>query len=104
MGSNVIPSAPEPSIYPQLPQLDFRMQKANEIAASLDAEVAHYRGVAKKYKRAKKIVNWSATGTGLPFCCLLYRKFRVGALCHWHPCRQFHLAVSAEHSLLLLLG
>ena len=48
MGSNVIPSAPEPSIYPQLPQLDFRMQKANEIAASLDAEVAHYRGVAKK--------------------------------------------------------
>ena len=65
MGSNVIPSAPEPSVYPQLPQLDFRMQKANEIAASLDAEVAHYRVVAKKYKRAKKIVNWSATGTGL---------------------------------------
>ena len=60
MGSNVIPSAPEPSIYPQLPQLDFRMQKANEIAASLDAEVAHYRVVAKKYKRAKKIFNWTA--------------------------------------------
>ena len=67
MGSNVIPSAPEPSIYPQLPQHDFRMQKANEIAASFDAEVAHYRVVAKKYKRAKKIVNWSATGTGLLF-------------------------------------
>ena len=65
MGSNVILSAPEPSIYPQLPQHDFRMQKATEIAASLDAEVAHYRVVAKKYKRAKKIVNWSATGTGL---------------------------------------
>ena len=65
MSSNVIPSAPEPSVYPRLPQLDFRMQKANEIAASLDAEVAHYRVVAKKYKRAKKIVNWSATGTGL---------------------------------------
>ena len=64
MGSNVIPSAPEPSIYPQLPQLDFRMQKANEIAASLDAEVAHYRVVAKKYKRAKKIFNWGATGCG----------------------------------------
>ena len=61
MGSNVIPSAPEPSIYPQLPQLDFRMQKANEIAASLDAEVAHYRVVAKKYKRAKKIINWSVS-------------------------------------------
>ena len=66
MSSNVIPSAPhDESLYPQLPQLDFRMQKANEIAASLDAEVAHYRVVAKKYKRAKKIVNWSATGTGL---------------------------------------
>ena len=58
----VIPSAPEP-MYPQLD--DFSMQKANEIAAALNAEVAHYRVVAKKYKRAKKIVNWSATGTGL---------------------------------------
>ena len=67
MGSNVIPSAPhdESSLYPQLPQHDFRMQKANEIDAALNAEVAHYRVVAKKYKRAKKIVNWSATGTGL---------------------------------------
>ena len=62
MGSNVFPSAPE-SMYPQLD--DFRMQKANEIAAALNAEVAHYRVVAKKYKRTKKIVNWSATGTGL---------------------------------------
>ena len=65
MGSNVIPSAPESSIYPQLPQHDFRMRKANEIDAALNAEVVHYRGVAKKYKRAKKIANWSATGTGL---------------------------------------
>ena len=65
MCSNVIPSAPEPSIYPQLLPHDFRMQKANEVAATLNAEVVHYRGVAKKYKRAKKIVNWSATGTGL---------------------------------------
>ena len=65
MSSNVIPSAPESSIYPQIPQHDFRMQKANEIAAALNAEVAHYRVVAKKYKRAKKIVNWSATGTDL---------------------------------------
>ena len=65
MCSNVIPSAPEPSIYPQLPQHDFRMQKANEVAADLNAEVLHYRSVAKKYKRAKKIVNWSATVTGL---------------------------------------
>ena len=65
MSSNVIPSAPhdESSLYPQLD--DFRMQKANEVEAALNAEVAHYRVVAKKYKRAKKIVNWSATGTGL---------------------------------------
>ena len=41
------------------------MQKSNEIAAALNAEVIHYRVVAKKYKRAKKIVNWSATVTGL---------------------------------------
>ena len=41
------------------------MQKANEVAAALNAEVVHYRGVAKKYKRAKKIVNWSVTVTGL---------------------------------------
>ena len=65
MSSNAIPSAPEPNIYPQLPQHDFRMQKANEIAAALNAEVSHYRVIAKKYKRAKKIVNWSATGTGI---------------------------------------
>ena len=66
MSSNVIPSAPhdESSLYPQLPQQDFRMQKANEVEAALNAEVAHYRVVVKKYKRAKKIANWSATGCG----------------------------------------
>ena len=67
MCSNVLPSAPhdESSLYPQLSPHDFRMQKANEVAAALNAEVVHYRGVRKKYKRAKKIVNWSATGSGL---------------------------------------
>ena len=66
MCSNVLPSAPhDESLYPQLSPHDFRMQKANEVAAALNAEVVHYRGVAKKYKRAKKIVNWSATGCGL---------------------------------------
>ena len=59
MCSNVLPSAP---IYPDLPQHDFRLQKANEVSAALNAEVVHYRGVAKKYKRAKKAANWSATG------------------------------------------
>ena len=66
MSSNVLPSAPhDESLYPQLSPHDFRMQKANEVAAVLNAEVVHYRGIAKKYKRAKKIVNWSATGSGL---------------------------------------
>ena len=66
MCSNVLPSTPnDESLYPQLSPHNFRMQKANEIAAALNAEVVHYRGVAKKYKRAKKIVNWSATGSGI---------------------------------------
>ena len=67
MCSNVLLSAPhdESSLYPQLSPHDFRMQKANEVAAALNAEVVHYRDVAKKYKRAKKIVNWSATGSGI---------------------------------------
>ena len=67
MSSNVLPSAPqeEPSLYPQLSPHDFRMQKANEVSAALNAEVVHYRSVAKKYKRAKKTTNWAAAGSGL---------------------------------------
>ena len=65
MCSNVLPSAPESSLYPQLPQHNFRMQKANEVSAALNAEVAHYRAVAKKYKRAKKAANWSAAGSSM---------------------------------------
>ena len=67
MTSNVLPSAPpdEQGLYPQLPQHDFRMQKANEVSAALNAEVIHYRSVAKKYKRAKKTTNCVATGSGL---------------------------------------
>ena len=66
MCSNVLPSAPhDESLYPQLSPHDFRKQKANEVAAGLNAEVVHYRSIAKKYKRAKKIVNWSATGSGV---------------------------------------
>ena len=65
MAPNVLPSAPEPSLYPQLSQHDFRMQKANEVSAALNAEVVHYRAVAKKYKRAKKVTNWSAAGSTL---------------------------------------
>ena len=67
MSSNVLPSAPhdESNLYPQLSPHDFRMQKANEVSAALNAEVVHYCGVAKKYKRAKKTTNWFAAGSGL---------------------------------------
>ena len=72
MSSNVIPSAPhDESLYPQLPQLHYRMQKANDVEAALNAEVNHYRIVAKKYKRAKKIVNWS----GVEW--IRYKEFRM---------------------------
>ena len=68
---NVLPSAPPEQIYPELPtqpQPNFRMQKVNEISAALNKEVGHYRVVGKKYKRAKKFVNWSAAGSsGLSF-------------------------------------
>ena len=74
MCSNVLPSAPESSLYPQLPQHDFRMQKANEVSAALNAEVVHYRAVAKKYKRAKKAANWSAAA---PVWFQLYFQARV---------------------------
>ena len=81
MCSNVLPSAPheEPNLYPQLPQHDFRMQKANEICADLNKEVVHYRSVAKKYKRAKKAANWSAAGCGM-FSTLLSSASLASAL------------------------
>ena len=81
MASNVLPSAPheEPRLYPELSPHDFRMQKANEISAALNAEVAHYRGVAKKYKRAKKTTNWFAAGCGL-FSTLLSSASLASAL------------------------
>ena len=41
------------------------MQKANEVSAALNAGVVHYRAVAKKYKRAKKVTNWSTAGSTL---------------------------------------
>ena len=65
MSSNVLPSAPdeEQHLYPVLPGNDFRMQKVNEVSAALNAEVAHYRAVAKKYKRTKKVTNWCAVGS-----------------------------------------
>ena len=81
MCSNVLLSAPhdETGLYPQLSPHDFRMQKANEVSAALNAEVIHYRGVAKKYKRAKKAANWSAAGCGM-FSTLLSSASLASAL------------------------
>jgi hypothetical protein len=65
---DVLPSAPpEAPLYPVLPEPsgNFRLLKINEIAQTLDNEVGHYRLVAKKYKRAKKFVNWSAAGSSV---------------------------------------
>ena len=64
---DILPSAPheESSLHPQLSPHDFRMQKANEVSAVLNAEVAHYHGVAKKYEHAKKVANWSAAGSSI---------------------------------------
>ena len=62
---NVMPSAPPENIYPQIRPPDFRMQKVNEISATMNKEVDHYRAVAKKYKRSKKVFNWSAAGSSV---------------------------------------
>ena len=62
---NVLPpSAPPEQIYHDLPS-DFRMRKINEISATIHGEENHYRAVAKKYKRAKKFVNYGAGGTSV---------------------------------------
>ena len=81
MTSNVLPSAPndETGLYPQLSPHDFRMQKANEVSAALNAEVFHYRGLVKKYKRAKKAANWIAAGCGM-FSTLLSTASLASAL------------------------
>jgi len=64
--ANVLPSALP--LYPELdaPAENFRLQKISEIAKTLDHEVDHYHLVTKKYKRAKKLVNWSATSSSVP--------------------------------------
>ena len=60
-----LPSAPHENLYPRL-QLDFRMQKLNEISAALNKEVAAtIEQLLKKKKRSKKVVNWSAAGSSV---------------------------------------
>jgi len=47
------------------PSQNFRLQKVNEISNTLAGEVHHYCLVAKKYKRARKFVNWGAAGSSI---------------------------------------
>ena len=68
---NVLPSAPQygetEKLYPVLPAQtanNFRLQKISDIQKELEAETAHYRQVAKNYKRAFTIAHGSAIGLG----------------------------------------
>ena len=53
---DIQPSAPQEDshLYPQLPP-DFRIQKVNEITASLNKEVGYYRVVAKNISVPRKL-------------------------------------------------
>jgi len=65
--ANVLPPSAPPEASPLYPQLqpNFWLQKINEISTALNNEVAHYRVVVKKYKQAKKFVNWSIAGSSV---------------------------------------
>ena len=67
--ANLLPSSAPPAdpLYPVVaePSQNFRLQKFNEISNTLAGEVHHYRLVAKKYKRARKFVNWDAAGSSV---------------------------------------
>ena len=59
---NIIPSAPP--LYPSLNVEDFRLRKISDCQKELENEISHYRGISKKYKRAKTIINAFAAATG----------------------------------------
>ena len=68
--ANLLPPSAPPAepLYPVVatePSQNFRLQKVNEISNTLAGEVHHYRLVAKKYKRARKFVNWGAAGSSV---------------------------------------
>jgi len=67
--ANLLPPSTPPAepLYPVVaePSQNFRLQKVNEISNTLAGEVHHYRLVAKKYKHARKFVNWGAAGSSI---------------------------------------
>ena len=82
---------------------DFTMQKVNEISASLNKEVAHYRAVAKKYKHTKKVVNWSAADSRALSAAFSSLSFSSALSVVGLPATS-HLAASVGLSLSLLQG
>jgi len=50
-------------LYPKWKEVIRKRER--DISTVLNNEVSHYRVVAKKYKRAKMFVNWSAAGSSV---------------------------------------
>ena len=63
------PAASAPPLYPTLPDkseaASFRLKKICDCQKELENEIAHYRKVSKKYKRANSIAHTSSTLTGI---------------------------------------
>jgi len=79
--ANLLPPKAPPAepLYPMVeaePSENFRLQKVNEISNTLDGEVHPYRLVAKKYKRARRFVNWGAAGSSVLSAAFSSANFR----------------------------
>ena len=88
-----------PGLYPQLH--DFRMQKINEISATLNGEVSHYRVVGKNTSGLRSLlIGAPPVVVGFLLCFLV----RVSAQhCMLSACLlQSHLVASAVLSRSLL--
>jgi len=65
---STLPAENERRIYPSLPEMtnaeNFRLTEISRIEKEISAEVEHYRLVLKKYKKARKPLNYSLVGLG----------------------------------------
>ena len=101
--ANLLPPSAPPAkpLYPVVvaePSQNFRLQKLNEISNTLAGKVHHYRIVAKKYKRARKFVNWGAAGSSVSWQRFPARV--LAPLSLWLACRlPFLLAALVGASL-----
>jgi len=66
--SYALPTAPPvEGLYPDLPTdpaATFRLTEISRIEKEISNQVEHYRLVLKKYKKARKVVHYSAVGLG----------------------------------------